>query len=245
MNYYEACAGIGGIALGFRDAGFQIAGLCERDEWCQGKLRLIFPESEIDGDVYTLTGQSIQERHGAIDVFAAGFPCQPYSIAGHKKAAGDERDLWPEILRLIGEIRPRWFVGENSFNFELLGWKQCQADLASAGYESLCFDLPAAAFGLPTVERHIWIIAAPASERCERLRNAQVQAVSNAAWQFSGDYPRVGERWDLSESRFRSVGERVSRRSNKNALRAIGNSVPPPMAEFIGRAIMKTEVANA
>ncbi len=241
MNYYEACAGIGGIALGFRQAGFQISGLCERDEWCQGKLKQIFPESEVDGDVYGITGQSISERCGAVDVFAAGFPCQPYSIAGKKLAANDERDLWPEILRLIAETRPRWVVGENSFNFELLGWKQCQADLAGAGYESLCFDLPAAAFGLPTVERHIWIIAAPTGKRLERVGKASLQDFQDQSWQFPRNDSGNGERRDISESRFCSVGERVSRRSCRNSLRALGNAVPPPMARFIAETIMRAE----
>lgn len=243
MNYYEACAGIGGMALGFRQAGFQVVGLCERDEWCQGRLKRIFPMSEIDSDVYRITGQSIREQCGAVDVFAAGFPCQPYSIAGHKKAANDERDLWPEILRLIDEIQPRWFVGENSFNFELLGWKQCQADLAGKGYESLCFDLPAAAFGLPTVERHLWIIAAPVGERSERFRPEPLQNFG----QLSRELPRSNqgnrERRNISESRFCGVGERVSRRSNKDSLRALGNAVPPPMARFIAEAILQMEAA--
>jgi site-specific DNA-cytosine methylase len=69
VNYYEACAGIGGIALGFQQAGFQIVGLCERDEWCQRKLRQIFSESEIDEDVYGITGRSIRERFGALDEY--------------------------------------------------------------------------------------------------------------------------------------------------------------------------------
>lgn len=243
MNYYEACAGIGGMALGFKQAGFKISGLCERDEWCQGKLRQIFPESEVDSDVYGVTGKSIRERFGAVDVFAAGFPCQPYSIAGKKLAAEDERDLWPEILRLIRELQPCWFIGENSFNFELLGWRQCQADLASAGYESLCFDLPAAAFGLPTVERHIWIIASPFSERSKRISEASLSDFPNTPWQFPRIDPGNRERRDISESRFRGVGERVSRRSSKDSLRALGNAVPPPMAHFIAQSILQMEAA--
>lgn len=245
MNYYEACAGIGGIALGFRDAGFQIAGLCESDEWCKSKLRQIFPESEIDSDVYGITGQSIRQRHGAIDVFAAGFPCQPYSQSGKKQGANDTRDLWPEILRLVTEIKPRWFVGENSFGFELRGWRVCKSDLARAGYEAISVDLPAAAFGLPTVERHIWIIATPYGERFSRIVESAIPNLENISEQFHRSDQGSRERRNVSESRFRSVGERVSRRSDKNALRAIGNSVPPPMAEFIGWAIMQTEVANA
>lgn len=243
MNYYEACAGIGGMALGFRQAGLRISGLCERDEWCQGKLRQIFPESEIHGDVYGITGQFIREQCGKVDVFAAGFPCQPYSIAGHRKAANDKRDLWTEILRLVGEVQPRWFVGENSFNFELLGWERCQADLAGAGYESLCFDLPAAAFGLPTVERHLWIIAAPTGERPERLSKAPFQNVGNATGKFSRIDTGSRERRDISKSVFCRVGERVSRRSDKDSLRALGNAVPPPMARFIASAIMQQEAA--
>ena len=241
MKFYEACAGIGGIALGFRQAGFQIAGLCERDGWCQSKLRQIFPESEIDNDVYQLTGQSIRQRFGAIDVFAAGFPCQPYSQSGKKLGADDERDLWPEILRLVTEVKPRWFVGENSFGFELRGWATCQTDLARAGYEAIAVDLPAAAFGLPTMERHLWILAAPNG------RGLEGDITDAASWseripqQFSRDNSRIAERRLVSESRFRGVGERLSRRSYKNPLRTIGNAVPPPMARFMAEAILQIE----
>lgn len=241
MNYYEACAGIGGIALGFQQARFEIAGLCERDEWCQSKLRQIFPKSKIDNDVYEITGQSIRQRFGAIDVFAAGFPCQPYSQSGKKLGADDERDLWPEILRLVTEIKPSWFVGENSFGFELRGWRTCKVDLARAGYEAVAIDLTAAAFGLPTMERHLWILAAPYERGLEGDIAAKVLWGSGVPLQFSREYSRIAERRSLSESRFRSVGERVSRRSHKNPLRAIGNAVPPPMARFIAEAILQME----
>lgn len=241
MKFYEACAGIGGIALGFRQAGFQIAGLCERDGWCQSKLRQIFPESEIDNDVYQLTGQSIRQRFGAIDVFAAGFPCQPYSQSGKKLGADDERDLWPEILRLVTEVKPRWFVGENSFGFELRGWATCQTDLARAGYEAIAVDLTAAAFGLPTLERHLWILAAPYGGGLERDFAAKASWVSRMSLQLSGINQGIAKRRSVPESRFCSVGERLSRRSYKNPLRAIGNSVPPPMARFIAEAILQAE----
>lgn len=241
MNYYEACAGIGGMALGFSQAGFQIDGLCEKDEWCQSKLRQLFPETEIDDDVCKLTGESIRERFGEIDVFAAGFPCQPYSQSGRKLGSDDERDLWPEILRLITEIKPRWFVGENTFGFELLGWSNCKADLASAGYEAIAVDIPAAAFGLQTMERHLWILAAPHVVGLEGDFAESVSHIRNVPLQFPRDAQGIGERRLISESRFCSVGERLSRRSHKNPLRAIGNAVPPPMAKFIADSINQLE----
>lgn len=243
MNYYEACAGIGGIALGFQQAGFQIVGLCERDEWCQRKLRQIFSESEIDEDVYGITGQSIRERFGAVDVLAAGFPCQPYSQSGKKLGADDERDLWPEILRLVTEVKPRWFVGENSFGFELRGWAACKADLARAGYEAVAVDLTAAAFGLPTMERHLWILAAPYGCGLEGDFAAKASWSEGMPLQFSRKYSRIAERRSVPESGFRSVGERLSRKPNKPSLRAIGNAVPPPMARFIADAILQVEAA--
>jgi DNA (cytosine-5)-methyltransferase 1 len=84
--------------------------MVERDPYCQQVLRKNFPTTQIFDDVTTFNGL---ELRGEIDLISAGFPCQPHSLAGKRKASADERDLWGEVVRIVGEVQPRWFLGEN------------------------------------------------------------------------------------------------------------------------------------
>ena len=80
-----------------------------------------------------------------IDIVTAGAPCQPYSHAGKRKGALDDRDLWPEALRIVEIARPSWFVGENVVGFAKLGLDQMSLKLESLGYTVQTLDIPAGA----------------------------------------------------------------------------------------------------
>jgi len=104
-----------------------------------------------------------------IDLLTGGFPCQPYSTAGKRLGKEDERHLWPEMLRAIREIQPRWIVGENVRG--LINWNgglvfdEVQADLEAEGYEVTPFLLPACGVGAPHRRDRIWFIAHTCSQR--------------------------------------------------------------------------------
>lgn len=110
MKHLSLFSGIGGIDLAAEWAGFESAIMVERDPYCQQVLRKNFPTTQIFNDVTTFNGL---EYRGEIDLISAGFPCQPHSLAGKRKASADERDLWGEVVRIVGEVQPRWFLGEN------------------------------------------------------------------------------------------------------------------------------------
>lgn len=110
MKHLSLFSGIGGIDLAAEWAGFESAIMVERDPYCQQVLRKNFPTTQIFNDVTTFNGL---EHRGEIDLISAGFPCQPHSLAGKRKASADERDLWSEVVRIVGEVQPRWFLGEN------------------------------------------------------------------------------------------------------------------------------------
>lgn len=110
MKHLSLFSGIGGIDLAAEWAGFESAIMVERDPYCQQVLKKNFPTTQIFDDVTTFNGL---ELRGTIDLISAGFPCQPHSLAGKRKASGDERDLWGEVVRILGEVQPRWFLGEN------------------------------------------------------------------------------------------------------------------------------------
>lgn len=83
---------------------------CEINEWRQKVLRFHFPKSIQYDDI---TRTDFTPWRGKVDVLTGGFPCQPFSTAGKRRGAEDDRYLWPEMLRAIREIRPAWVIGEN------------------------------------------------------------------------------------------------------------------------------------
>ena len=109
MTHLELFAGIGGIALASEWAGFEHVGFVERDPFCQKVLAKHWPHVPIYDDVRTFDGTKFR----GVDLISGGFPCQPHSLAGSRKASSDERDLWGEFRRLVGEARPTWVLAEN------------------------------------------------------------------------------------------------------------------------------------
>lgn len=110
MNHLSLFSGIGGIDLAAEWAGFHSVAMVEKDNYCQQVLRKNFPEAELYGDILEFDGTKYENR---IDLISAGFPCQPFSLAGSRKGAADERALWPEVVRILREVKPTWFLGEN------------------------------------------------------------------------------------------------------------------------------------
>ncbi|WP_338422557.1 DNA (cytosine-5-)-methyltransferase [Bacillus amyloliquefaciens] len=150
MKSIELFAGIGGIALAAEWAGVETVAFCEREPFCQKVLNKNFPGVPIFDDVCTLNRQLLEEKgviepDGTIDIISGGFPCQPYSIAGKRRGTEDDRDLWPEMFRIIKELRPTWVVGENVANFANMELDRTLFDLESAGYKGQSFIIPACA----------------------------------------------------------------------------------------------------
>ncbi len=125
------------------DPKFETVGFVERDEYCQKILALRFPDVPIYNDIKTFDSAQFI----GTDIVCGGFPCQPWSQAGRQKGAKDDRDLWPEMLRIIEAVKPRFVVGENVRGFinEPLGLQRSVSDLEAIGYENQAFIIPALA----------------------------------------------------------------------------------------------------
>ena len=141
LTHVSLCSGIGGIDLAAEWAGFTTVAQCEIDEYASKVLAKNFKGVPNLHDIRTVTNARLMEYGidpASITVLSAGFPCQPYSLAGKGKGDGDERDLWGEVARCIGEIKPRWFVGENTPGLFARAnqryFKRILADLAALGY---------------------------------------------------------------------------------------------------------------
>lgn len=169
--------GIGGFSLAARWMGWETTAWCELDKNCQRVLKYHFPNAIPHDDI---TKTDFTRYAGQIDILTGGFPCQPYSTAGKRLGKDDDRHLWPEMLRAIREIRPRWVVGENvrglvSWNGGLV-FNEVQADLEAEGYEVLPFILPACAVNAPHRRDRVWFIAYAKETRCLLLRSGDKEA---------------------------------------------------------------------
>lgn len=160
MNHGSLFSGIGGFEIAAEWMGWENVFHCEWNALGQKVLKYYWPKSISYGDIKK-TDFTIHRGH--IDILTGGFPCQPYSLAGQRKGKEDERHLWPQMLRAIREIQPRYVVGENVYG--LLNWNggmvfdEVQADLESEGYEVQPVILPACAVNAPHRRDRIWFVA--------------------------------------------------------------------------------------
>ena len=110
LTSIELCAGAGGQALGLEKAGFSHQALVEIDKAACSTLKLNLPHWHvIEGDIAAVDGR----RFKGIDLLAGGLPCPPFSVAGKQLGQADERNLFPEAIRLVDEIRPKAILIEN------------------------------------------------------------------------------------------------------------------------------------
>lgn len=185
MTHASLCTGIGACELAASWLGWDNAFSCEINSFCQHVLKYYYPKSKHYENIF---GTDFTEWRGRIDVLTAGFPCQPFSCAGSRKGAEDDRYLWPEVLRVIGEVMPTWFVGENvagitsmvlpGDELEVGSYKDifdesytetevhqqfvveriCN-DLERIGYSVQPIVIPACAVGAPHRRDRIWFVA--------------------------------------------------------------------------------------
>ena len=184
MNHASLFSGIGGAEVAASMMGWQNLFHCEIQEFPRKVLQYWFPNSESYEDI---TKTDFTKWHGKVDVLTGGFPCQPFSLAGRRKGADDNRYLWPQMLRAIRQIHPTWVVGENVNGIKTMV-ESCQvthmgrtdylfeenhlyreesrftldkicADLEAEGYSVQPIVIPACAIGAPHRRDRVWIVA--------------------------------------------------------------------------------------
>lgn len=160
MTHGSLFSGIGGFDLAAEWMGWDNKFHCEWNPFCQKVLHHYFPNAEQFTDI---TKTDFTKYANKIDILTGGFPCQPYSSAGKRLGKEDDRHLWPEMLRAIKEIQPRWIVGENVYG--LVNWSkglvfhEVQTDLENQGYEVFPYLLPACSVNAPHRRDRIWFVA--------------------------------------------------------------------------------------
>jgi DNA (cytosine-5)-methyltransferase 1 len=208
LTHIDLFSGIGGFALAARWAGFQTVQFVEIDPFCQKVLNKNFPGVPIHEDITTYTYRNgLQEPGAKLEasgnrqlfqnqpsyrgspfILTGGFPCQPYSCAGKRRGDQDDRALWPEMLRVISESKPRYVIAENVAGFINMGLDDCISSLEAEGYEVQAFIIPACAVNAPHRRDRVWIIAHLGGEGLQRFGSEYKLQEGQGKMQISGEH---------------------------------------------------------
>jgi DNA (cytosine-5)-methyltransferase 1 len=202
MQIVDLFSGIGGFSLAGKWAGWETVQFVEINPFCRKVLEYRFPNVPVFDDIKKFNINELKKSKwnpSEDTVVCSGFPCQPFSSAGRRKGAADDRYLWPEVIRLVREIKPVWFIGENVAGITsmvqpgsevevergktLFGEDYSETvsreeyiierilnDLEQAGYSVRPLIIPACAVGAPHRRDRIWIIAYRADAGTEGLQ---------------------------------------------------------------------------
>lgn len=269
LTHLSLFTGIGGLDLAAEWAGFTTVGQCEFADYPTKVLEKHWPDVTRWRDVRTLTKESFYERTGlrTVDVISGGFPCQPFSVAGKQKGKGDDRYLWPEMLRVIRELRPRCVVGENVPGIIKIAAGQVVKDLERAGYHVIVFNFEAAAAGTwhrrsrvffvgiadvadaarERIQRHAEICATKPAERSGQMQSdaeSGNEAVYDTMCSGCAGDARWGKSWELADGRCWAAEPNVGRVAHGiparvDRLKCLGNAVVPQQAYPIFKALME------
>jgi len=255
-------SGIGGFDLAASWMGWDNVFQVENNSWALKVLEKNFAQTKRYGDIKQFNGTPYR---GSINVLSGGFPCQPFSYSGLQQGAEDYRYLWPEMFRVVGEIRPNFVVAENVHG--LLNWSQglvferVQADLESEGYQVLPIILPACGVNAPHQRDRIWFIAYLDHELStisiqqrgqEKAGNINTSRLSSAWFDSNSERQRCQEQWEtrafksnptlpnLGRGNKSRVGGGVYGVPNRvDRIKGLGNAIVPQVAYEIFKAIEK------
>tara|TARA_R100000152_G_C6745111_1_gene168763 strand:+ start:144 stop:866 length:723 start_codon:yes stop_codon:yes gene_type:complete len=238
MKILDLFSGIGGFSLAAEWAGYETVGFCEIDVYCQKVLKKNFPDVPIFDDIRKLNRSDI---NGAVDVITGGFPCQPFSVAGRKKGTQDDRDLWPQMFRVIKEFKPTWIIGENVANFISMAFQRTKTDLEGEGYEVQPFIIPACAVNAPHRRDRAWIVAYSNGKglsgfqqsNTNTIQSCKKKGFSISSFNYDNQMalPNIPKNIRVDDG----VPNRVDR------IKGLGNAIVPQVAYQILKAIKKSK----
>lgn len=197
-------SGIGGFDLAAERAGMTVEWQVELDDYCNKVLAKHWPTVRRYRDVRDCGAANL----APVDLICGGFPCQPFSVAGKRGGADDDRYLWPEMRRVIAELKPRWVVAENVPGIINLALDTVLADLDSEGYEVGTLVLPACGVGAWHIRQRVWIVAHRNGKRCQEQRCPVPVGAEQSGAERHGHIPADTERpeWRADEQESRQAG---------------------------------------
>ena len=288
-THLDLFSGIGGFAIAAQACGYTTIGFCEKEKYAQQILKERFgavladaasigrggqsgqtvsressgnsrsTQPQLHDNIFTLNGAD----YAGVDLLTGGFPCQPFSVAGKRKGAEDDRALWPEMLRVIDGAKPAWLIGENVAGIVTMELDNILSDLEGIGYAAWPLVIPACAVDARHRRDRVWIVAHAndrRGEQCDKNErgfskpdpecaglgedaadaDSQRGCLREAHGQDAGDARQSPCTWKderewFAESGMGRVAHGIPNRAHR--LRGLGNSIVPQVACEIIRAI--------
>jgi len=235
LKHLDLFSGIGGFALAAQWAGIETVAFCEIDDFACKVLNKNFPGVPVHRDIRELDGS----LYAGIDIITGGYPCQPFSEAGKRKGAEDDRHLWPEMLRVVKQARPAFIIAENVVGHITLGLDNVLNDLEREGYAARPLIIPACAVDSPHRRDRVWILAYAEGERCnngdDRTNKRTTAREEHPFTDKGGDFSRMEAGGWAREPRVPRVANGIPNRVDRN--KALGNAIVPQVAYEILRCI--------
>lgn len=255
LRVLDLFSGIGGFSLGLeRTGGFETVAFCEIEDFPRRVLNKHWPDVPVFEDVRKLTGGEV----GAVDVICGGYPCQPFSTAGKRRGAEDDRHIWPEFMRLVAELRPSWVIGENVAGHISMGIDDVLSDLEGLGYATRPFVIPAVGVDAKHRRERVWPVAHRSQLQCDgggehrQSRQGQVSELRarGSAWPLADAERKRGcsrnAEWQDAKDAWQSPSDQGRDRSRVGAwlpeprVGRVANGVPHRMDRLkaLGNAVV-------
>jgi len=253
ITFGSLFAGCGGGDLGLERAGMECEWQVEIDPMCRKVLEKHWPHVSRFCDVHDVGRHNLE----AVDLIIGGFPCQPFSSAGKQRGTEDDRWLWPQMERVIEELRPRWVIGENTPGVDRLALGQIISGLEGIGYKvGPPLEIPACAIGADHLRYRTWILGysnhegapeMPINDETSRVPEAirrHTERGRGSLGRNASGIGRVGEpipgyRIGEQKNNPGGMGGKDGLPGRMDRLRMIGNAMHVDAVEMIGRAIME------
>ncbi len=249
LRVLDLFSGIGGFSLGLeRTGGFETVAFCEIEPFCRKVLAKHWPDVPIFEDVRELKADAV----GPVDIIAGGFPCQDISRSGRQAGIkGSRSGLWSQIVRLAGELRPRFIVVENVRRLLSGGsgewFGTILSDLAEIRFDAEWDCIPASFVGAPHQRDRVFLTAYqqsnPLSSNPYGLRSYLEKVHQHRGVEFWDEQKRFAKPspWWSAVPPVPRVVDGIPTADDKRACVQYGNAVLPQIPEMIGRAILAAE----
>lgn len=232
MRYGSLFSGAGLGDFGFEMAGLEVAWQCELDKYARQVLDLRWPGVKKYDDIRTINTDELER----VDLITGGFPCQPFSQAGKQRGTQDNRYLWPEMLRIIKGVRPRWVVAENVPGIINMAFDHVCSSLESEGFSVQTIVFPSHALGAPHKRDRVWIIA---NSDSEDVQGGFTETESNGESIGAIPIPFSWRQWPqlLSTPVLCRTSDGIANRVDRTKL--LGNGQTPCSTYVIGKWLME------